>query len=50
MSWLTEPEFGGCVGGTLFVAYIFSLPLLGIALLAYTATKLIGARRGLSRQ
>ena len=45
VNWLTEPEFGGRVGGALFVAYIFSLPLLGIALLAYTATKLISARK-----
>ena len=46
VSWLTEPEFGGRVGGALFVAYIFSLPILGIALLVYTATKLIRTKRG----
>ena len=38
---VAEPEFGGPLGGALFLAYIFSLPLLGVVLLIYGVTKIV---------
>lgn len=44
LDWPSESEFGSPTAGYMFLAYIFALPLLGIGLLIYAATRLSKAR------